>query len=59
VKYVAPSTNWAAFNLRALDGAYTDRALDAAALLDDGFRLTEPERSHRMSRASSSGWREN
>jgi exopolysaccharide biosynthesis operon protein EpsL len=43
VKYIAPSTNWLAFNLRALDGAYLDRALDPVARLDDGFRRTEAE----------------
>jgi exopolysaccharide biosynthesis operon protein EpsL len=43
VKWVAPSTNWLAFNLRSLDGRYTDRALDPVAFFDDGFRRRETE----------------
>lgn len=43
VKWVARSTNWLAFNLRSLEGRYTDRALDPVLLLDDGFRRREAE----------------
>jgi exopolysaccharide biosynthesis operon protein EpsL len=43
LKWVAPSTNWVAFNLRSLEGRYLDRPLDPVALLDDGFRRREAE----------------
>jgi len=43
VKWVAPSANWLAFNLRSLEGRYLDRPLDPVALLDDGFRRREAE----------------
>lgn len=43
VKWLAPSTNWLAFNLRTLDGRYVDRPLDPVALLDDGFQRREAE----------------
>jgi exopolysaccharide biosynthesis operon protein EpsL len=43
VKWVAPSDNWLAVNLRSLDGRYTDRALDPVAFFDDGFRRRETE----------------
>ncbi len=42
-RWVAPSENWLAFNLRSLDGRYTDRALDPIALVDDGFQRRETE----------------
>lgn len=43
VRWVAPSANWLAFNLRSLDGRYVDRVLDPVARLDDGFRRDEAE----------------
>lgn len=43
VRWVAPSANWLAFNLRSLDGRYTDRPLDPVAFLDDGFLRRETE----------------
>jgi exopolysaccharide biosynthesis operon protein EpsL len=43
VKWVARSENWLAFNLRSLEGRYTDRPLDPVAFLDDGFRRREAE----------------
>jgi len=42
-RWVAPSGNWLAFNLRSLDGRYSDRMLDPVALVDDGFRRLETE----------------
>jgi hypothetical protein len=43
VRWVAPSANWLAFNLRALEGRYVDRVLDPVAKIDDGFRRNEAE----------------
>ena len=42
-RWVAPSENWLAFNLRSLDGRYIDRTLDPVALVDDGFQRRETE----------------
>jgi len=43
VKYFAPSANAIGFNLRSLEGRYTDRPLDPVNFLGDGFRRTETE----------------
>jgi len=55
VKWVSPSANWIAFNLRSLDGRYIDRPLDPVAFLDDGFvrRETEALASWRLTPKSS------
>lgn len=42
-RWVAPTENWLAFNLRSLDGRYIDRELDPIALIDDGFQRRETE----------------
>lgn len=42
-KWVAPSANWLAFNLRSLEGRYLDRALNPVFRIDDGFRRREAE----------------
>ena len=42
-RWVAPSENWLAFNLRSLDGRYIDRTLDPVALVVDGFQRRETE----------------